>query len=91
MSAFFSLPENPLTKNNIGGSPKDPHRQFWKEDLFVKYDKNKNVNPLSASIPIKYLPDGTKVLLSLIVPSIKEGHCSYEWKFFACHCANGSY
>ena len=58
--------------------------------LFVQYDKNKNVSLLSATIPIKYPPEGTKVLRSLIAPSIKEGDCSDAWKFVARNCANGS-
>ena len=46
---------------------------------------------ISAPIPIKSLPEGTKVLRSLIAPSSKEGDCSNAWKFVARHCANGSY
>ena len=44
-----------------------------------------------ASIPIKYLPDGTKLLHYLIAPGIKEGDCYDAWKFIANHCANESY
>ena len=33
------LPEKPLTPENIGESFKGHHRKFWKEDLFVQYDK----------------------------------------------------
>ena len=40
-------------------------------------------------ISIKSLPEGEKVLHSIIAPSIKEGDCSYEWKFVAHHGANG--
>ena len=36
-----SLPEKPITPNNIGESIKGPRKQIWKEALFVKYDKNK--------------------------------------------------
>ena len=36
-----SLPEKPITPNNIGESIKGPHEQIGKEYLFVKYDKNK--------------------------------------------------
>ena len=43
------------------------------------------------TIPIKSFPEGTKVICSLIAPSIKEGDCSDAWKFFACHFSNGSY
>ena len=57
---------------------------------FFQYEKNKNVRLISAPIPIKSLPEGTKVLRSLIASSIKEGDCSGAWKFVACHCANGS-
>ena len=41
-------------------------------------------------MPIKYLPNGTKFLFSLIAPSIKEVNCSDECKFVAHHCENGS-
>ena len=34
-----SLPEKPITTNNIGEAIKGPHKQIWKEYLFVKYDK----------------------------------------------------
>ena len=56
----------------------------------MQYEKNKhfrlNLNPT----PIKSLPYGTKVLHSLIYPSIKEGNFSDAWKFVAHHGANGS-
>ena len=64
------------TPRNIGDYLGGPQRQFWKEDLFVQYDKKKNLSLLSAPTPIKPLPEGTKVLRSLIAPSIKEGDCS---------------
>ena len=85
------LPKKHPTPNNIGDALGGPQRQFWKEDPFVQYDKNKNVSLLSAPIPIKSLPEGTKLLRSLIAPSIKEGECSDAWKFVTRHCANGSY
>ena len=56
----------------------------------VQYGKNKIVSLLSAPIIIKSRPEGTKVLHSLIAPSIKEGDCSDAWKLFARHCENGS-
>ena len=34
-----SLPENPITPNNIGEAIKGLYKQIWKESLFVKYDK----------------------------------------------------
>ena len=40
------LPEKPLTKKNIVGALKCCQRQFYKYNLFVQYDKNKNVNLL---------------------------------------------
>ena len=55
----------------------------------MQYYKNKNVKLLLSITPIKYLPDGTKVLHSLIDISIKEGNCYDAWKFVPCHCANG--
>ena len=67
------LPNKPPIPNNIGESLVGTQRQFWKEALFVKYDKNKNVRLLSATIPIKSLPEGTKALHSFVAPSIKEG------------------
>ena len=57
----------------------------------MQYDKNKNGSLFLAPIPIKYLPKVTKVLRSLIAPSIKEGKCSDVWKFIARHFSNGSY
>ena len=56
---------------------------------FFQYEKNKHVSLLSAPTPIKSLPEGTKVLRSLIATSIREGDCSNAWEFVACHCANG--
>ena len=58
--------------------------------MFFQYGKNKNVSLLSDLIPIKSLPEGTKVLRSLIDYSIKEGDCSDAWKFVARHCENWS-
>ena len=85
------LPKKPPTPNNIGDALGGLQRNFCKETLFVQYDRNKNVSLLSAPIPIKSLPEETKVLRSLIASSIKEGDCSDAWKFVARHCANGSY
>ena len=84
------IQKKPPTPNNIGDALSGPQRQFWKESLLVQYDKNKNVILLSAPIRIKSLPEGKKVLCSLISTSIKEGDCSDSWKFVARHCANGS-
>ena len=36
------------------------------------------------------MPEGKKVLCSLISPSVKEGECYDAWKVFACQCENGS-
>ena len=77
------LPKKPPTPKNIGDALGGPQRQLWKEALFIQYEKNKNVSLLSAPIPIKSLPEGTKVRRSLVAPSIKEGDCSDAWKFFA--------
>ena len=52
--------------------------------------KNKNVSLRLDPIPIKYLPEGTKFLSSLIASSIKEGECSDACKFVARYCVNGS-
>ena len=84
------LPEKPPTRNNIGKILKDPQRQFWKEALFVQYDKKQHVSLISATMPIKSLPKVTIVLHSLIAPSIKDGDCSDACTFFARHCENGS-
>ena len=65
------LPDKPITPNNICEYLNGPNIQFWKESLFVKYDKNKNVSLILSDIPIKPLPEGTKVPHSLIAPSIK--------------------
>ena len=58
---------------------------------FFQCDKNKNVSLLSDPITIKSLPEGTKVLSSLVAPIIKEGDCSDAWKKFSRQCTNGSY
>ena len=39
----FRIPDNPLPPKNIRYYVQVPQRQFWGEDLFLKYDKNKNV------------------------------------------------
>ena len=57
----------------------------------MKYDKNQNVSLLSAPIPIKSLPERTKVLRSFISPIIKECDCSDTWKCVAHHCSHGGY
>ena len=84
------LLKKPPTPKNIGDALGGPQRQFWKEALFVQYDKNKNVSLLSDPIPIKSLPEGTKFLRSIISPSIKEGDCSDACKFVAHPFTNGS-
>ena len=56
------LPNKHPTPKNIGEGLKGHQRQFWKESLFVHYDNNRNVNPLLDTIPIKPLPEGTKVI-----------------------------
>ena len=50
-----------------------------------------NVILLSDPITIKSLPEGTKVLHSLIAPSIKEGDCYDAREVVTRHCANGIY
>ena len=65
------LPEKPLTPNNIGEALKDTQRQFYKQYLFVKYDREKNGSLLFSNIPIKYLSEETQVLRSLIAPGNK--------------------
>ena len=57
-----SLSEKPLTPKYIGEDLKGPQRKFWKEDLFLQYEKSKNAILLLSPIPIKFLPDWTKVL-----------------------------
>ena len=81
-----NLPQQRILEKALSG----PQIKFCKEALFVKYDKKKNVSLLSAPTPIKSLPEGTKVLRSLIATSIKECYCYDAWKFVARHCANGS-
>ena len=85
------IAKKPPTPKNIGEALGGPQRQFWKEAFFVQYENNKNVSLLSASTQIKYLPEGTKILRSLISTSIKECDCSDAWKFVAPHCANVSF
>ena len=85
------LPDKPLYPNKIGEAFTFPQRQLWEEDLFLQYDRKKNVSLFLATITIKNLPEVTKVIRSLIAPIIKEGDYSDTWKFVARHCANGSY
>ena len=66
-----SLPEKLLTPKSIGEDLKGPKRQFWEEALFVKYYKNKNVSLILDPIPIKYLPDETNFIHSIIASIIK--------------------
>ena len=54
------IPNKPPTPKNIGGGLKVPHRKLWKENLFVKYDKNKIYSLLLDPIPIKSLSEGKK-------------------------------
>ena len=65
------LPEKISTPNNIGEGLKGPYRQFWKEALFLKYNKNNIVSIFSDTILIKSLPKVTKILRSLIDTSLK--------------------
>ena len=81
----FSLPKKPPTPKNIGEGLKFPQRKFWKEDLSVKYDKSKNFSLPLDPIAIKYIPEETKVLCSLISTGIKEGDCYDAYKFVAFH------
>ena len=74
------LPEKPQTPNNIDEALKGHQRQIWKESLLVKYDNSKRFNLLSDIVTIKYVPDGTKVLRSIISTSIKKGNCYDSWK-----------
>ena len=54
------IPKKPPTPKNIG-------RQFRKEDLFVQYDKNKNVRLLLDPISIKPLPEVKTNLIQLLI------------------------
>ena len=84
----FLLPKKPPTPKNIGEGLKAPKRKLWKEDILLKYHKNKNVSLLSTPISINYLTEETKVLCSPIAPSIKEGDCYDTWKLVARHCTD---
>ena len=65
------LPNKPPRPKKIGEGLSVPHKQFWKEDLFVQYNKNRNFSLISAPISIKPPPEGTRVLRSLIATNIK--------------------
>ena len=84
------LPKKPPTPKNIGEYFGGTQKQLWKEALFVQYEKNKNVSLLSSPTPIKSIPEGKKILCSLIATNIKECDCSDAWKFVARHCENWS-
>ena len=79
------LPKKHPTSKNIVEGLKVPQRQFWKEDLFVQYYKNKIFSLLSYPIPIKYFPEVKQVILSLIATSIKKSDC-YDAIFFTPLC-----
>ena len=66
-----NLPKETSIKNNISEGLKFSQRQWRKEDLFVKYDKNKNMSLLQDTTPIKPLPEG-KTICSFIATIIKE-------------------
>ena len=70
------LPDKPPTPNKIGEGLKGPQRKFWREALFLQHDNNKDVSLTLDPIPIISLHEGTKVLCSIIYPSIKELGCS---------------
>ena len=55
----------------------------------MQYYKNKDISLLLDPILIKYVPEETKILHSLIYPIIKEGDYSDAWKYVAQHCENG--
>ena len=63
----------------------------WNSGNKTSITRTKNASLISAPIPIKYLPEGKKVIHSLIDPRIKEGNCSDAWKFVARPYTNGSY
>ena len=71
----------PIVPNNIWASLKVTQHHLWKEDLFVQYVKNKNINLLSVLLPIKYIPKVVKVLRSIIAPSAKTFDCFYDCTF----------
>ena len=70
-----------------------PHRARISKEILPRRHSpgtKKNTRIILDPIPIKYLPEVTKFLVSLIATSIKEGSCYDDLKFVACHCANGS-
>ena len=79
-----------MIPKNIDEDFKVLQRKLRREALFVQYDKNKNVKLLSEPLKTKPLLDVTKVLCSLIAPSIKEGDYYDASNFFARHYGNGS-
>ena len=83
------LQEKPVTQKNICGVLKFHQIQYCKYALLVQYYKNKYFSLLLSPILIKSLPEGTKVVHSIIDPSIKEGGYSDAWKYVKHHCANG--
>ena len=66
------LTKKPPTPKNIGEALGSPQRNSGEKFFFVQYEKNKNIKLLSDLIPIKYLPEGTKVLRSIVATIIKE-------------------
>ena len=84
------LPKKHPTPKNISDALGGPQRQFWKEALFVQYDKKTNVSLLSAPTQIKFIPERKTFHRSLISPIIKGGDCYDPWTFVAHQCASVS-
>ena len=62
----------PIVSKNLEDCLNFTEPQLWREALFFHYDENKNFNILLESITINYLPNITKLLMSLILLGIKQ-------------------
>ena len=61
-----------LTPKNIIEDIEVTYRQFWKEDLFLQYEKNKNFSLLSSPIPTKSLPDEKCSFIHSLIQVLKK-------------------
>ena len=88
-TSWSSSPRENYNTREHWWSPWTPTETKSVRIFICEIRQENNINLILAPILIKSLPDGTKVLRSLIDSRIKEGDCSNSWKFFARHCAKG--
>ena len=63
-------PHKEIVPKNIGVNLKVLQLHLYKEDCFVKCDKNNNINLPSAPPPIKSPTKGTKLMIPLLMSDV---------------------